>query len=81
MTPSSLVGCSIVSIPLYLDDDRVTEDYLWLFYMKRKSWNNAGSKFGIYVDISYGLTGSAEVKRYGYGWVYEKDLQISNTKL
>ncbi|XP_020226171.1 disease resistance protein RPP5 isoform X2 [Cajanus cajan] len=67
-------------IPLFLGEDQVTEDHLWLFYyaLPQSLLTCWDAHFKLEIEITNIGSWTFEVKKYGYRWVYEKPLEVSN---
>nr|KYP55326.1 TMV resistance protein N [Cajanus cajan] len=67
-------------IPLFLGEDQVTEDHLWLFYyaLPQSLLTCWDADFKLEIEITNIGSWTFEVKKYGYCWLYEKHLEVSN---
>ncbi|KAL2327968.1 hypothetical protein Fmac_021395 [Flemingia macrophylla] len=81
LSGSKILSCNparTITIPLFWVENRVSEDHLWLFYLKPPQSTVTGchAHSKLRIDIkTYGYALTIEVKKYGYRWIYEKDLE------
>ena len=75
-----------IRFPVVLDGELVTDEseYLLLFYFSRRHFEGFCGILGYPSDLKWEFEVSHkqglhfEVKRYGYRWVYQQDLELSN---
>lgn len=65
-----------VSVPFLCAEDRITEDHLWWFYVTTEKYKHLKLEF--LIRKSGYESWRFDVKKYGYRWIYEKDLEVSN---
>ncbi|XP_029125980.1 disease resistance protein RPP2B [Cajanus cajan] len=81
--PPIIHSLNHVSVPFLCAEDRITEDHLWWFYVTSGShiwstkYENLKLQFHIIRESDI-ESWSFHGKKYGYRWVYEKDLEESN---
>nr|KYP55327.1 hypothetical protein KK1_001538 [Cajanus cajan] len=67
-------------IPLFLGEDQVTKDHLWLFYyaLPQSLLTCRDPHWKLEIEITNIESWTFEVKKYGYRWLYDKHLEVSN---